>query len=178
MLLGCYGPLKIFSVLLGCYGPLNLRFCFGTKALYIWFVQENMTVQNALFAFCPGKICQSTSGSGVQHNTLLLCFSLVTTEISLKRTAQGNVHLNWSYHIEKLTLCCVLGVEGSVTAEAENCWADVWVRACVLFTLLCFGWQLWQWGLVSPSPLTTSAGPRLSIWAPHVFLLISGATSM
>ena len=73
------------------------------------------------FHFDQKKICQSTSGSGVQHNTLLLCFSLVTTEISLKRTAQGNVHLNWSYHIEKLTLCCVLGVEGSVTAEAENC---------------------------------------------------------
>lgn len=84
------------------------------------------------FHFFQKKICQSTSGSGVQHNTLLLCFSLVTTEISLKRTAQGNVHLNWSYRIEKLTLCCALGVEGSVTAEAET------VERMYEWELVCF----------------------------------------
>ena len=157
---------------------LEPRPCTSDLSKKTWQYKMRNNVYHSLLSFCPEKICQFTSGRGIQHNTLLLCFSLVTTEISHERTAQGNVHLNWSYHIEKLTLCCALGVEGSVTAEVENCWADVWVRACVLFTLLCFGWQLWQWGLVSPSPLTTSAGPRLSIWAPHVFLLISGATSM
>ena len=103
------------------------------------------------FHFVQKKICQSTSGSGVQHNTLLLCFSLVTTEISLKRTAQGNVHLNWSYRIEKLTLCCLFRVEGSVTAEAETV-ERMYECELVCFYFAVFWLAAMAMGLGKPEP--------------------------
>ena len=79
-------------------------------------------VYHSLLAYCPGKnmVIHEWKWLSTQYFAVVF-LSCHHRNLSKKKTALGTVHLNWSYHFEKLTLCCALGVEGSVTAEAENC---------------------------------------------------------
>ena len=77
-------------------------------------------VYHSLLAYCPGKNMVIHEWKWLSTQYFAVVFLSCHHRNLSKKTALGTVHLNWSYHFEKLTLCCVLGVEGSVTAEAET----------------------------------------------------------